>query len=812
MSKPYYSILTNIGENLVAKATALGTKLDLTTMAVGDGNGKLPAPDPAQTKLINEKRRAAVNSLEIDKNNPNIIIVEHIIPETEGGWWVREIGLFDSEGNLIAVGNCPETYKPKMIEGSGRTQIIRMMIVVKSTECIELKVDPSVVLATREYVDNIESNINYKFNELEELESSKGILISKVEGIVLDTTTDNRNAIFSSREQVYIPRGITVRCNLLPDDDVTIFNGEGKLLTRDIWGNEHIFDVALATDRTQNHSVKSRVNSILLQNKNPRVGLVGDSISEGKGSDEWKQNPIDENGNLKSINYDHDAEGGKQGYFSVFKNASRHATGLNPNRVIETCNASSSGKKLIDNWAYKNIDYGFFQNSAYKNKIPDVVLLAMGHNDVITSEELVNKYLDEFDKFIRKCWGYGSYVALISNSMCSVRNDSTEAFKDAVCKKYGIEWFDIGSALIDYAYNGRASFSDIFYEGPKDQDYDFTHPKVIGHRFMGYQLINLIFDTRITTITSDEIITGFRTAKHISYDATSREAFNTITLNDTSERFLIDFGGVSRCTAPKTPTFDFIIENKVIGGALNIVIPLPSPHNKPASVILMNANGTYQNTVSGDDSNLTGYYVMRLIDLDYGPNIIRVYYTGTSSTTGYAPFLSVSKTVKTSCCNQYYSDIRKDELLPITNVDNKSSYYNDKYDYSIGNRVADRVSDTFRGYVNFHAKYVKGMRIWIAYKPDVSYRNGYYAEILDEKTIIVKKAEDDSSVATLDNINTSDGSVRFQIKYDGNKLFMLSNAVQSVSFPRRGGLIYLENKSDSAIADYWINVASNFIN
>ncbi|MEX6155548.1 phage tail protein [Providencia hangzhouensis] len=153
MSKPYYSILTNIGENLVAKATALGTKLDLTTMAVGDGNGKLPAPDPAQTKLINEKRRAAVNSLEIDKNNPNIIIVEHIIPETEGGWWVREIGLFDSEGNLIAVGNCPETYKPKMIEGSGRTQIIRMMIVVKSTDCIELKSDPSVVLATRDYVD-----------------------------------------------------------------------------------------------------------------------------------------------------------------------------------------------------------------------------------------------------------------------------------------------------------------------------------------------------------------------------------------------------------------------------------------------------------------------------------------------------------------------------------------------------------------------------------------------------------------------------------------------------------------------------------
>lgn len=175
MSKPYYSILTNIGENLVAKATALGTKLDLTTMAVGDGNGKLPAPDPAQTKLINEKRRAAVNSLEIDKNNPNIIIVEHIIPETEGGWWVREIGLFDSEGNLIAVGNCPETYKPRMIEGSGRTQIIRMMIVVKSTECIELKADPSVVLATRDYVNETLVIQNEKLDNLkEDLSNEKG--------------------------------------------------------------------------------------------------------------------------------------------------------------------------------------------------------------------------------------------------------------------------------------------------------------------------------------------------------------------------------------------------------------------------------------------------------------------------------------------------------------------------------------------------------------------------------------------------------------------------------------------------------------
>ncbi|CAB5681844.1 Uncharacterised protein [Providencia rettgeri] len=228
MSKPYYSILTNIGENLVAKATALGTKLDLTTMAVGDGNGKLPAPDPAQTKLINEKRRAAVNSLEIDKNNPNIIIVEHIIPETEGGWWVREIGLFDSEGNLIAVGNCPETYKPKMIEGSGRTQIIRMMIVVKSTECIELKSDPSVVLATREYVDG--KNEEIKGSVVSELGDSEEKIISQK----LVTELFNKNGKDLSDAKTLIPASSisTVRqkmvINVLNAD---AFSGKGEIVT-----------------------------------------------------------------------------------------------------------------------------------------------------------------------------------------------------------------------------------------------------------------------------------------------------------------------------------------------------------------------------------------------------------------------------------------------------------------------------------------------------------------------------------------------------------------------------------------------------
>ena len=154
MTVKYYAILTNQGAARLANATMLGSKLNLTQMAVGDANGVLPTPDPAQTKLINQKRIAPLNLLSVDPNNQSQIIAEQIIPESEGGFWIREIGLYDDKGVLIAVANCPETYKPQLQEGSGRTQTIRMILVVTNTEAITLKIDPSVVLATRKYVDD----------------------------------------------------------------------------------------------------------------------------------------------------------------------------------------------------------------------------------------------------------------------------------------------------------------------------------------------------------------------------------------------------------------------------------------------------------------------------------------------------------------------------------------------------------------------------------------------------------------------------------------------------------------------------------
>ena len=150
----YFAILTEVGEAKLANAIALGQTLKLKSLAVGDGNGNLPMPVRTQKALVREVRRAGLNQLSIDPANASQIIVEQVLPEDVGGWWIREIGIFDEAGDLCAVANCPPSYKPLMAEGSGRTQVVRIVLIVASTAAIELKIDPSVILATRKYVDD----------------------------------------------------------------------------------------------------------------------------------------------------------------------------------------------------------------------------------------------------------------------------------------------------------------------------------------------------------------------------------------------------------------------------------------------------------------------------------------------------------------------------------------------------------------------------------------------------------------------------------------------------------------------------------
>ncbi|UVL32995.1 phage tail protein [Pseudomonas sp. B21-041] len=155
----FFAILTNVGMAKQANADALGIPWLITHMGVGDANPNgladppNPVPSASQTKLINEWRRKPLNQLKIDPVNPAVIIAEQIIPADEGGKWIREIGLYDADGDLVAVANCAPSFKPLLSQGSGRTQIVRMNFIVTSTGNIQLKIDPAIVLASRAYVD-----------------------------------------------------------------------------------------------------------------------------------------------------------------------------------------------------------------------------------------------------------------------------------------------------------------------------------------------------------------------------------------------------------------------------------------------------------------------------------------------------------------------------------------------------------------------------------------------------------------------------------------------------------------------------------
>ena len=153
VNSQFFAILTNVGMAKQANADALGIPWKITDMGVGDANGADPIPNAAQTKLINEWRRRPLNQLKIDPVNPAVIIAEQVIPADEGGKWIREIGLYDADGDLVAVANCAPSFKPILSQGSGRTQIVRMNFIVTGTGNITLKIDPAIVLASRAYVD-----------------------------------------------------------------------------------------------------------------------------------------------------------------------------------------------------------------------------------------------------------------------------------------------------------------------------------------------------------------------------------------------------------------------------------------------------------------------------------------------------------------------------------------------------------------------------------------------------------------------------------------------------------------------------------
>jgi phage-related tail fiber protein len=147
--------LTNLGAAKNANANALGVPWKLTHMLLGDANGADPVPSPGQTALVNQVYRAQLNQLYVSPTDANVLIAELVLPPNIGGWWIRELALEDEDGVFSAVANCAPSYKPVLAQGSGRNQVVRMHVVTSGTANIQLKIDPSVVLATRAYCDGL---------------------------------------------------------------------------------------------------------------------------------------------------------------------------------------------------------------------------------------------------------------------------------------------------------------------------------------------------------------------------------------------------------------------------------------------------------------------------------------------------------------------------------------------------------------------------------------------------------------------------------------------------------------------------------
>lgn len=220
MSQIYYAVLTAVGEAKLANAAALNVPLQISRMAVGDGAGNLPIPDPLQTALVGEKYRADLNELKPDPVNTSQIIAELVIPEGTGGWWIREMGIYDAAGDLLAVSNCPPSYKPQLAEGSGKTQVLRMVLIVSSTAAVQLKIDPSVVLATRAYADSLitvhmaasDPHKQYKLRGAFTSLSANTQLTAAHEGvIVLDATAGARTLTLPVNDAAFGIRDLLIR-------------------------------------------------------------------------------------------------------------------------------------------------------------------------------------------------------------------------------------------------------------------------------------------------------------------------------------------------------------------------------------------------------------------------------------------------------------------------------------------------------------------------------------------------------------------------------------------------------------------------
>lgn len=376
-----------------------------------------------------------------------------------------------------------------------------------------------------------------------------------VPGVTVDLVTNNRDAAYAFSGKIYVPTGVTIRCNFLPEDDVRKFIGNGTILSRDPWGNEQVFNVGLASNGSAFSPTQVINQGFINYPTAVAIGVVGDSITDGAwGKQAYTPNPNagSPTFNLNSTNYNHSAEanGGSRSWFNhmvyIF-NLIVSRRGDNP--IFKACNAALSGQKLSDGWAYRNFDYGFFQNAAYGNKAPNVCLLSMGWNDETVTN--FTDFKDKFDAFIRKAWGYGSAVGLVTiNRNARTQSTMESAIKDWIYTTYpNVQYIDASDYLEKYTDTRGANITDLYVR--PGNIYDITHTQPMGHAALGSAVAYDLAKNHIPTISNSRTIVPY-TNKYwdcvgspsgTHYQATSRPASGNGYL--ASVKFITGFSPVS---------------------------------------------------------------------------------------------------------------------------------------------------------------------------------------------------------------------------------------------------------------------------
>lgn len=263
----FYTILTNKGKAKIANATLLNSNVTLTTLKVGDGNGAYYNPTEEQTDLKNVVHTCQVGSISIDKKNPNWVVVETIIPGSVGGFIIREIGLFDTEGDMIAVGKYPETYKPVVANGASKDLNVRTIFEVSNAENVTLNINPSVIIATKEDINNLQEQITDNATQLNAITK-----INDEKALFGKYTTTNNISIASSNNTTVLSLDTVTTANdnfsLNTSTGVVTINNDGLyyidcVVTFDINNSGHR-EVSIVTSKNNNRDTRTAIDSTTL--------------------------------------------------------------------------------------------------------------------------------------------------------------------------------------------------------------------------------------------------------------------------------------------------------------------------------------------------------------------------------------------------------------------------------------------------------------------------------------------------------------------------------------------------------------------